>query len=282
MNHSQRPAEEYSPGLWSFLPFAMGTTNPASDTATQSSGKRKSRRIIAIVCAGAAGLTLVARFANSVAIAFEGADESVSVGTPSRGALRHGRRLPTTGPNFTASSWLATALGRNSVHRRVRDAALRSYDELARTVPERQWMYAEAGWPRGGRFRPHHTHQNGLSIDFVVPVRSADGRVAELNSWVGNLWTYAIEFDGQGRSGDHRIDFEAMARHLDALDRHARACGLRVERVIFDPAYHSALFATPTGRLLRERVPFMQRRAWVRHDEHYHVDFVLLATAPAR
>jgi penicillin-insensitive murein endopeptidase len=33
------------------------------------------------------------------------------------------------------------------------------------------------------------------------------------------------------------------------------------------------LLATPRGDWLREHVNFMKGRAWVRHDEHYHVDF---------
>jgi penicillin-insensitive murein endopeptidase len=33
------------------------------------------------------------------------------------------------------------------------------------------------------------------------------------------------------------------------------------------------LLATRRGDWLREHVNFMKGRAWVRHDEHYHVDF---------
>ncbi|MBL8682755.1 MAG: penicillin-insensitive murein endopeptidase [Myxococcales bacterium] len=220
-------------------------------------------------------LALLVRVANPIAIALETTRESVSSGTPSRGSLRHGRRLPSTGPNFETTSHLAAALGRNSVHRRVRDAMLAAYAELAQRDPQRRWQYAETGWPNGGRFRPHHTHQNGLSVDFVVPVSRADRSPATLFSWVGNQWTYALEFDARGCREDACIDFDAMAAHLLALSRHARANGLRVERVIFEPEYHRALFATARGARLRADVSFVSWRAWVRHDEHYHVDFSL-------
>lgn len=44
---------------------------------------------------------------------------SVSHGTPDRGSLDHGKRLPTSGPNYRAYSLLGALLGRNSVNSRV-------------------------------------------------------------------------------------------------------------------------------------------------------------------
>jgi penicillin-insensitive murein endopeptidase len=220
------------------------------------------------------GLALAVRFGNDVAIALEGSAPSVSRGRSESGSLSHGRRLPTAGANFVAYSYTGAALGRNTVHVRVRDAVVESYAELARTMPTRRWMYGECGWPSGGRFRPHHTHQNGLSVDFIVPVLDRGGRPTTLTSWAGNLWTYAVDFDARGCAGETCIDFEAISTHLESLGRYAVMNGLRVSRVIFDPAYHPRLFATERGPLVRERIPMMPRRAWVRHDEHYHVDFV--------
>lgn len=43
--------------------------------------------------------------------------------------------------------------------------------------------------------------------------------------------------------------------------------------VIFDAPFLPELFATPRGPYLREHLKFMKGRPWVRHDEHYHVDF---------
>jgi len=232
-------------------------------------GSRRRLLVVSLVIVAA----LAVRFANTVAIALEPSNESISVGTPSRGSLRFGRRLPTSGANFETTSYLATALGRNTVHSRVRDTVLDAYAALARTMPQRRWQYAETGWPSGGRFRPHHTHQNGMSVDFVVPVTTRGGAPTTLFSWVGNRWTYSIELDPRGCQGDVCIDFDAMAAHLLALSQAAPAHGLRVARVIFEPDYHRALFSSAAGRSARERVSFMTRRAWVRHDEHYHVDF---------
>ena len=84
---------------------------------------------------------------------------------------------------------------------------------------------------------------------------------------------YNIEFDSEGRFGESRIDFNTMAFHLLALDAAARSKGIGIARVVFDNELQKHLFATPPGPLVRERLRFSTKKPWVRHDEHYHVDF---------
>jgi penicillin-insensitive murein endopeptidase len=64
-----------------------------------------------------------------------------------------------------------------------------------------------------------------------------------------------------------------LAEHLYQLDQAARQRGLGITRVIFDPALTPPLLATRRGAYLRQHVRFMKQRPWIRHDEHYHVDF---------
>jgi penicillin-insensitive murein endopeptidase len=90
-----------------------------------------------------------------------------------------------------------------------------------------------------------------------------------------NRFGYDIEFDAAGRFGEYTIDFVALAEHLQALDVAARARGATIALVILDPRYLPRLFATPQGETLKRTLQFMKRDAWVRHDEHYHVDFAL-------
>jgi penicillin-insensitive murein endopeptidase len=45
--------------------------------------------------------------------------------------------------------------------------------------------------------------------------------------------------------------------------------------VIIERAYLPALFATPRGADRRRELHFMRGKPWVRHDEHYHIDFAL-------
>jgi penicillin-insensitive murein endopeptidase len=82
-----------------------------------------------------------------------------------------------------------------------------------------------------------------------------------------------VELDGTGHSEDLRIDFEAMAAHLLELHRAARARGIGIDRVIFDPQLQSFLHRTAAWPELAGKIGFSTRPAWVRHDEHYHVDF---------
>jgi penicillin-insensitive murein endopeptidase len=106
-----------------------------------------------------------------------------------------------------------------------------------------------------------------------VPVRSSDGKVTQLSISPFNLFGYATQFDRDGRSGSNTIDFEAMALHLLALERAARARGIGIRRVIFDVNLQPKLASTGSGREVLRRFAFNKQQAWVRHDEHYHVDF---------
>ena len=184
-------------------------------------------------------------------------------------------RLPISGPNFSAYSMVGVAAGRTHVHSKVAEIVTAAYAALAAKNAEVTYVYGETGWPSGGRFRPHRTHQNGLSVDFFVPVRDEDGRSMPLPTGVTNRFGYDIEFDGDGRCADYVIDFAAMAEHLYQLDVAAKARGVGIALAIFDPPLLPKLFATPRGPYLQQNLPFMKRRAWVRHDEHYHVDFAV-------
>ena len=219
-------------------------------------------------------LLVVVWFGNSALIALEGSGPSRSSGTPARGSLAKGKRLPTSGHNFRAYSRLGALLGRNAVNGVVRSIVLDAYAVLEAEHPELRFVYGETGWPHGGTFPPHRTHQNGLSVDFMVPVRNERGRPVALPTRPWTRFGYDLTFDGQGRLGDLHIDFEAMAEHLAALDAAARAHGSGIQLLIRAPDLQPLLWETPTGRMIKGRFPVMMKPAWVRHDEHYHVDFV--------
>ena len=214
-------------------------------------------------------------FGNDVLRLFESKTASISHGTPAGGSLENGKRLPTRGRNFTTYSRLGATLGRTAVHDKVRTAILASFDELHRTHPELTYVIGETGWVGGGAFPPHKTHQNGLSVDFMVPVRSKQGQVKVLPTTVFNKFGYDIEFDERGHYKNYDIDYEAIALHLLALDAAAKEHGISINRVIFDPELQPYLFEGNWGQEARKRLKFSTRRSWVRHDEHYHVDFSL-------
>jgi penicillin-insensitive murein DD-endopeptidase len=197
---------------------------------------------------------------------------SVCYGSSSRGALRHAWKLPRKGSNFRAYSATGWLLGRTFVHSAVHAVVLNAYAQVEASRPELRFVYGETGFARGGRFRPHRTHQNGLSVDFMVPIRDASGAVQEVPTSAVGKFGYGLEFDDAGALGNLRIDFEAVALHLAALKRSAARYGMRIGRVIFDPKLRERLTMTAHWRDIAD-LPFMLAPAWIRHDEHYHVDF---------
>ncbi len=199
---------------------------------------------------------------------------SQCIGTVAQGRLQGGVKLPMSGANFTAYSLVAANMGRTYLHDSAAAIVTGAYAALATSHPDLAFVYGETGLRNGGKFSPHRTHQNGLSVDFFVPVRDAKGHSVPLPTSPLTRFGYDIEFDRAAKHGQYRIDFEAIGLHLLALDSAAQQQGGRIAKVIFDRQYLSRLFATPYGARLRT-LPFMKTEPWVRHDEHYHVDIGL-------
>lgn len=207
-----------------------------------------------------------------VAVA-NGQEPSVCYGTTSNGRLENGWKLPASGPNFSTHWSAGRIAGRSYVHSSVHPVLLEAYGKLARDMPDRVFVYGETGWEKGGQFKPHKTHRNGLSVDFMVPVIDESGNSVELPSGILNKWGYDLEFDSKGQLDDLRIDFSAIAEHIYQLDVLSRRHGIGLWRVIFDPELQPFLHNSPRWPYLKENVQFSTKRSWVRHDEHYHVDF---------
>lgn len=66
-----------------------------------------------------------------------------------------------------------------------------------------------------------------------------------------------------------------MAKHLLAIKQVADEHGVGIRVVIFDNEFQKKLMATPTGRVLPTKMKFSTKKTWVRHDEHYHIDFIV-------
>lgn len=227
----------------------------------------------AAVTARLAGTVAIASCVLAVSAAARAASQCY--GTHERGALREGCKLPASGANFTAYSPLGVTAGRTYVHCAVATVLAEAYAEVARTHPQLRFVYGETGFASGGPFEPHKTHQNGLSVDFFVPVRDEKGRSVPLPTSAANRWGYDLEFDKRGRLGKLTIDFDAIATHLLALQRAAKAHGVGIRRVIFDTELQPRLRAARNWSRLAGTIKLSTERGWWRHDEHYHVDFTL-------
>jgi len=194
-------------------------------------------------------------------------------GSTSDGSIENTLQLPVEGENFVIYHSFGNVMGRNYVHSIVHRVILNSYAQLFKSRPNTKFKYAETGWKNGGGFKPHKTHQNGLSVDFMVPVINKEGNSDYFTTNIENKFGYDVEFDQQGAFQNFTIDFEAIAAHIVALDKAAKKLDVGVKRVIFAPELRRKLFNTSLGEYLKNNIVFMKNKAWVRHDEHYHIDF---------
>ncbi|WP_196137637.1 penicillin-insensitive murein endopeptidase [Aliikangiella sp. G2MR2-5] len=199
--------------------------------------------------------------------------ESVCYGSTSNGRLENGVKLPSSGNNFVSYSSIGNLSGRTYVHAKVREIILMAYQTLETEHPDKVYKYAETGFEEGGRFKPHKTHQNGLSVDFMVPVVDKKGKSVHLSTHPFNKFGYDIEFNDKSQFDGLTIDYEAMAAHIVALHKSSKISGNDLWRVIFAPELQPNLFKTQYGEYLKRNIQFSTKRSWVRHDEHYHVDF---------
>ncbi len=195
-------------------------------------------------------------------------------GTTGNGRMEGGVSLPLSGSNFRAYSVAGWSLGRTYVHSTVREVLVEAFKALEAASPGRVFVYGETGWRGGGRFRPHKTHQNGLSVDLMVPVL-LDGKPVPLPGAAFNRYGYDIEFNDQGRYENYSIDFEALAEWIYQIHRAAESRSAPIQQVIFEVPLQQHLWKTRRGAFLRQAVVFSSKAAWVRHDEHIHVDFAV-------
>ena len=149
---------------------------------------------------------------------------------------------------------------------------LDAYKILETSNPNKVFVYGETGKKLGGLFKPHKTHQNGLSVDFMIPVIDNRGNSVPLPTNILNKYGYNIDFTLDGKYEDLSIDYEAFAAHLAALVQSTKHNNIGIWRVIFDPKMQHELKRTNSWPLI-SHLMFTKKRSWVRHDDHYHIDF---------
>ena len=206
--------------------------------------------------------------------------ESRSLGSVRDGGLENGWLVPFSGKNFRYFSQLSYYLFDNGyTHSKTWRTIIDAYRTCETTCPGTQFRLMECSDKSGGRLMIHRTHQNGTSADFMVP-KKRGGSQSTFFDHLG-YFHYLIDFDEKGRlfgAKSVEIDFEAVARHILAIDEAAKANGLKIRKIIFRLELMNELLATPSGKLVAERgIYFAQRLPyWTNrvHDDHYHIDFV--------
>ncbi|MEM1378627.1 MAG: penicillin-insensitive murein endopeptidase [Pseudomonadota bacterium] len=178
------------------------------------------------------------------------------------------KAMPIAGPNFRPYCWPCVAALRTFGRVPAINSVVTAFEVMAEKHPNTVLVYGEIGFPNGGIFRPHRTHRQGLDVDIMVPLK--DGRT--LTTSVTNRFGYDVEFDANGDGDDGEIDFAALGDLILEMQREARQRGGDVARVILAPDLQPELRAANPA--VFNSVKFNTRQAWVRHDDHIHVDFV--------
>lgn len=201
------------------------------------------------------------------------AKDSICYGETKKGKLENGVKLPLSGENFSSYSNTLWLFGRTYVHSAVKEILLDSYSKLNKEFPKKKFMYAETGLKNGGLFKPHKTHQNGLSVDLMVPILENNKKSVFMPTSVFNKWGYGIHFNKRGIYKNYSIDFDALGELIKAIHQAAKQSNVKIWRVIFAPDLQPALYRSSQGEYIKKHITVPKKRSWVRHDEHIHIDF---------
>lgn len=207
---------------------------------------------------------------------------SISKGSVSNGKLINGRKFSYRTKNYKFFSPISySVLNRAWVHSKVLDITNEAYKSLKNKYPEKKFLLMECSKKKGGKILPHQTHQNGVSIDFGVPLVKK-GKPWNIHHCYG-IYHYAMRFNNDGQLKRNKkivIDFKAMADHILLLDKFARKRGMYVRKVILKVELIDNLFSTKSGKILKhKRIYFPKRLSKTLnklHDDHYHIDFGFL------
>ncbi len=207
--------------------------------------------------------------------------QSTSHGSPGNGSLEKGYLMDYRLNNakyFSITSYYL--FGNGYVNSRLYHTLIEAYSICEQSCPGKQFKFMECSTDEGGKQLIHRTHQNGLSVDFMVPKKIGDQQYTLLDHL--GLWHYFLEFDGDGKlsfNSKVEIDFETMAKHILALDDAARKNGLRIKKVLLQIDLKDDFYRSKSGQEVKARGIYFARYLTPRvdqfHDDHYHIDFTL-------
>lgn len=203
---------------------------------------------------------------------------SVCTGTEAGGTLSHAKLLPFSGSNyryFDSSSYIS---GHAFMSDKMMHTLEASFAEMELTAPGRKFSYMESGVEFGGPIPGHRTHQNGRSVDLMVPLLKDSLPYYALDTIGG--WHYRLDFNEHGKyTADTTvsIDFNLIGLWVLALDKHARKNGLHVKKVILMLELKDNFYASTNGKKVKNKGIYLAMNlppaTNKQHDDHFHVDF---------
>jgi len=207
--------------------------------------------------------------------------KSISVGSVKNGSLKNGTKFSYKGKNYSYfSSTSYFILSRCYVNDRVKNVTVKSYKNLNKIFPKQKWGIMECSRKNGGKMKPHRTHQNGTSIDFMTPMKWVKSN--KQFRWKAHLgvWHYLINFDKDGYLNKRKkvqIDFDMIAYHILELNKEAKAEGLYIKKVLLKINLKDNLFKSKLGAKLKKTgiyfAKYLTPMIDNMHDDHYHIDF---------
>lgn len=203
---------------------------------------------------------------------------SISVGSVSEGSIKNAKLIPFSGENYQYFDRWSYLNGRAFLNGKVLKAVLRTYEVLNQQLPNRGFKIMECSHQEGGKLFPHRTHQNGLSIDFMMPLTKGGRAYYELDD--KGIKHYLLDFDNSGKYNKDAavsIDFNLVAKHILELNRQANKEGLKIVKVIIKIELKDDLFNTKYGKVLKNSGIYIVKGLTPKinelHDDHYHIDF---------
>lgn len=205
-------------------------------------------------------------------------NKSTSLGSVSNGNLKNGAIFPFSGPNFNYFDTTSYLANRGFLNSDIKEIVLKAYAEMHRIYPQDTFCIMECSNKHGGEIKPHRTHQNGLSIDFMVPKQKDGKRYYGLDNLEAQH--YLLQFNESGEWKEDTsisIDFETMAKHILMLEKVARENGYKISKVIFMKELKDELYTTTYGKKIKEQNIYITKNLSklinLLHDDHYHIDF---------
>ena len=209
------------------------------------------------------------------------AGTSRSIGSVGKGSLENAWLVPYSSANFSYFSPLSYYILNNGyTNAKVYRTLVAAYKTCEKSCAGRHFRIMECSNKKGGKMLIHRTHQNGLSVDFMIPKKKGT-RPSYFWDRLG-VWHYLLAFNNAGHLTINKkvqLDFETMGQHILALEQAVRQNGLRIKKLILKIELKDDFYKTKSGKKVRQKgiyfarsLPDLVNRA---HDEHYHVDFEL-------
>jgi penicillin-insensitive murein endopeptidase len=212
---------------------------------------------------------------------FQDSLKTKSIGSVSRGSLQNGTLIPFSGSNFMYFDTASYLSGRAFTNHLVAQTVINTFKTFELNGEKRKFSIMEFSNEHGGKMFPHRTHQNGMSVDMMMPLMKDGKPYYDLDD-LGAMH-YLLEFNKEGQYINDTtisIDFEMVANEINQMRIEAEKLGLKITKVIFNTDLRDELFATTHGQLFATNGPYITRNLEPvindLHDDHFHVDFEII------